>query len=152
MIKCKIKQLFILSAIGLIMIGCSQSNQDEDYIITISSSEIITSIQEPATISVTIENLSENEISWGSGSSTCQLKAFVKINNIDYSIFIHRACTYDYIPWVLDPGHIRTESLNWIGEYSHNSVFDTLDPGTYTLYGAAGDWISDSSIEVEVTD
>ncbi len=148
--KCKRKQLFLLSAIGLIMIGCSKSNQDEDYIITISSSEIVTSIQEPVTISVTIENLSENEISWGSGSSSCQLTAFVRINNKDYSIDI-KFCTADYSPWILDPNETRTESWNWIGEYFHDSVFDTLDSGTYTIYGAAGDWISESPIEVEVT-
>ncbi len=147
-------QLSILSFFVFTHFGCSlfseENNLEESYIITISSSSISASNREPILITVTIENTLENTISWGSGSSSCQLSALVRINKNDFQLPINRYCVTDMVNWELNPGQTRSESWNWVGEYDDGSLIDTLGIGNYSIYGTAGDWISKFPVEVEI--
>jgi hypothetical protein len=138
-----------LVTLTLVLVACSLFDGD-DLDISVSAPGGVVSPGEALAVEVTAENRGDSRVTWGEGSSTCQLHLEVRLDGHDYlAPAVPRICTADYVEMGLDPGQARTEVLSWAGYVLRDSL-ELLLPGTYALRGAAGsDWKS-PPIEVEI--
>ena len=131
-------RLLSFAAFTAALAGCSLGDENK-LELTVSVSNAVVSPGEAVRISVTAENVGSTRISWGHGSSTCQLHVVARVDGRDYlAPDITRICTADYVEMALDPGQGRTESFDWTGHIARDSLV-MLPPGTYGIRGAAGD-------------
>ena len=103
----------------------------------------------PFTFGITARNDGDEPITWGQGSSSCQLEAFVRVDGQDYR-FASRVCTSDLAPQGLEPGASRTERLLFEGQYFDGTTPVPLPPGEYEFRGAAGDVARSRHVKVEI--
>lgn len=97
----------------------------------------VASPQEPLFITATARNPGEGRVTWGPGSSSCQLHLVVRVDGIDRFVPITgRVCTADLATHVLKPGERRTETLAWTGEAQMGEGLESIEllpPGKYEL-------------------
>ena len=120
--------------------------------VTLTSSSEVTSPDAPVMLTVTAENRGPVRVSWGEGSSSCQLGVVVRVEGRDFSAGAYRFCTTDFVKWELDAGESHTERLEWKGDYYREADFTFVipPPGTYEVRGRAGDKAPSLPIEVRV--
>ncbi len=123
----------------LSLAACSVAPIDEGTIVvTLSTSEAIVSPQAPATISVTARNQSQERVTWGRGSSSCQLTLAVLTPAGQRYAADVRACTEDLVEQGLDAGATRTETFEWGGEAYQGGEMIFLAADSYRLIANAG--------------
>ena len=92
----------------------------------------------PGEYVVAVENNGDERITWGIGSSSCQLSLFVIADNVRHRID-WRVCTEDLIEQGLDPGESRSETFQWDGHVPDIEGQPFLLPeGRYQVIGTAG--------------
>ena len=97
-----------------------------------------------------VRNVGNGPASWGYGSSGCQLGAVVAFEGESLAIADRRVCVTDYVEHSLAPGESRTEAMSWSGSVRKDDSTELLPPGTYEVRGAAGSFVGDTFVEVEV--
>ncbi len=118
--------------------GCGLFDND-DLGVTLSADGSVTSETEPVTLTVTATNRGSDRVSWGRGSSSCQLGAVVRVAGRQVEARVnHGGCTDDLVDQALEPGESRTESFTWNGLILEGDDFAFLPAGAYQLRGAAG--------------
>ena len=123
---------------------------DASLVVTIVSSSPRLVSGEPVTLTVAVENRSDSLVTFGSGSSSCQLVSFVVVDDRMALIPVDRVCTTDAAPYRLAAGQRRSESWQWTGEALIGNERKMLAPGTYAVYGGAGEFRSPQLlIEIE---
>jgi hypothetical protein len=155
------KNKFIWPFVVLSLVACTQTFStyktrfDTDAVTNVDSDHTVqvsmriygngASSQMPATVEISIVNLTNERIMWGRGSSSCRLGLRVIDGPNEHSAFIDRMCTMDEGPYYLDPGESYTNSITWNGEVidRKNRSRRSLSPGTYELIGVAGKYRSD---------
>jgi hypothetical protein len=154
--KNKIRYLLFAVLLPGFMVGCEKCTnlepaENDDLMITISASDSVTSSSDPVDITVMAENIGEARVVWGHGSSSCQLEAFVAIEDGNFYLAVSsRICTDDVIEQGLDPGESRSESWSWDGQIIEDGGIKALPPGEYEVHGAAGEWLSSTFVKIEV--
>ena len=142
-------KMFPVACLAVFLGSCSLFD-DDDLRVTISTDEIVLSPGEELWISVTAENHGNTRISWGEGSTTCQLHLVVRFHSVDHvAPVIGRLCTSDMREMALDPGETETDVLPWTGYIYRDSLL-LLPPGKYEIRGAAGDVAKSEPVEIEV--
>lgn len=92
----------------------------------------------PGEFTVTVQNTSAERITWGMGSSSCQLSLIVIADNVRHRADF-RACTDDLGEQGLNPGETRVEVFSWGGHVPDIEGQPFLLPdGRYRVVGAAG--------------
>jgi hypothetical protein len=153
-----ILQWFCFTLAILIILGsCTPLDfNDDEYsgslLIEISASDSVVLSSDPATITVRVENRGGSRIVWGNGSSVCQLHAVVRIEGNEYLASASRVCSDDLVEQGLDPDQSRSESWDWDGHIIRHDELEVLPPGRYQVHGAAGNWVGDSRIEIEIVE
>jgi hypothetical protein len=122
-------------SLGVVLGSCSEN---ADVVVRISVEPSHVSVTTPITMTVVAENASSRRVTWGQGSSSCQLGAVVRVGQESREVFARRACTADLIEQGLDAGESRTESWEWGAEVFGEMGIDSVSPGTYLVRGAAG--------------
>lgn len=93
-------------------------------------------IRGPSPLAVT--NTGHERVTWGRGSSSCQLSMYVVVEGVRHSIS-HGICTANLGEQGLDPGETLTEVFEWGGEVHDIEGEPFLLPdGRYPLIGMAG--------------
>ena len=100
---------------------------------------------------VTARNPTDGRITWGRGSSSCQLSADVHADGAWLPILTLRICRSDMVDQGLDPGESREEFLFWDGVVMRGGVRDTLVPGRYVVRGRAGDQGASGGLAIHLT-
>ena len=98
------------------------------------------SASDPIEVKISIHNLTDRKIFWGSGSSSCIFHLLIVDDQKEYYAYFPRACTADYIQFYLRPRESRTSILKWSGKVSERGTrhIKRLQPGSYDMIGAAG--------------
>lgn len=129
--------LILSGVLGLV--GCSTDDGGDAIHFEVSAVSLVANPTEPAVLEVTVENRGPSRVTWGRGSSSCQLDLAVRIGLRDVQANVVRACTSDLVEQGLDPGERRTEELPWSGEVRRDGEVEALPAGTYPVRAAAGD-------------
>ena len=121
------------------VILCLQTDAfgSDGFALTISFTYSVVTPDELVTVTLTAMNLGDSVV-WGSGSSSCQLEAFVRIGIDDRRLTGQRLCTDDMATQGLGPGESLMEHWQWGGEVLIGDRVDTLPEGTYQIVAAAG--------------
>lgn len=111
---------------------------------------VVVSAQEFKAFEVTAVNHGDERVTWGSGSSSCQLGLVVldatgRRHNIDF-----RVCTADLVERGLNPGESRKESFLWDGTIWVDEEMQNLRLGQYRVFGVAGDFQQSEPLTVTV--
>jgi len=128
--------------------GCSFGD-DNALDLTASASSAVLTLGEEVRITVTAVNRGSTRVSWGWGSSTCQLHFVVRLGARDYPAATNRICTADWVEAALNPGESRTEHVDWTGWVVRDSA-ELLPAGTYDIRGAAGKLWKSPPVALEV--
>ncbi len=100
--------------------------------------DLAVSPSDPGTFVVSAENKGNSRITWGMGSSSCQLSLFAVADDIRHRID-SRVCTADFVEQGLNPGERRSETFQWDGHIPDIEGQPFLLPeGRYHVIGAAG--------------
>lgn len=147
-------KLAVVLILALTNAGCffRDGQESASLRITISSTGKTTSSLEKTQLNVTAENRGGRRAEWGVGSSSCQLESKVRVGGRLYLIAADRPCTDDISAQGLDAGTARTENLPWSGQIWKSGNLVQLEPGSYEVYGAAGDFLSRTSILIDITE
>lgn len=128
------------TAIGWIVlcIGCADPLGVSLVAVDVDGSVTVSPMEREA-FNVTAQNLSEERVVWGFGSSSCQFGLVVEDHdgirhNVDF-----RDCTTDLVEHALDAEESRTETFLWGGTILLDSQWQVLPSGEYRLFGLAGD-------------
>lgn len=135
-----------LAALATLLVTAACSSLE----VTVTSSSEVTSPDAPVMLTVTAENRGQFRVGWGEGSSSCQLKAVIRVEGSDFAAMPARICTMDFVKWELDAGESLTESWEWRGDYYDNLTVVVPAPGTYEVRGMAGDRTPGLPIEITV--
>jgi hypothetical protein len=95
-------------------------------------------------------NLSDSVIVWGEGSSTCQLRAYVRTVVQLLRTSEDRGCTRDIVTWALYPRQTRREAFRWDGRVIRDGSIGSLPSGRYRVFAAAGALALSYGIRVRV--
>jgi len=107
------------------------------------------SVEEPVDVFVRVENLSDDRLLLGYGSSSCGISSFVVIDGqVELWPVIRRICTMDSSPIYLAPRASETTTLPWNGDVQ-DDPFRRLAPGKYKIVGVAGQQRG-SAVTIEV--
>lgn len=124
-----------------VAMGCTSVVAPNPLQVTTSADPAVTSPAEPAVVRVTVTNLGDERVTWGRGSSTCQLHLLVRVGGVDLPASYTRICSLDLDELSLKPGASRTEGIRWAGHVQGKNSGDPprlLMPGLYKVRGAAG--------------
>jgi hypothetical protein len=100
---------------------------------------VVVSPMEQEGFNVTAQNLGDERVVWGAGSSSCQLGLEVIHGNGERHDINFRDCTDDLVEQGLDPGESLTETFVWGGTILLDGDWQTLPSGDYRLIGRAGE-------------
>jgi hypothetical protein len=123
--------------LAVLATGCLILGPDALTLSAVAERDVATA-DEPARIRVTARNNGYDRVQWGHGSSTCQLHIAIREDTTWHRAMGGRFCTGDYAPHVLEPGHSRTEHIDWNGAVLRETGFVRLPPGRYEVRAAAG--------------
>ncbi len=144
-------QLILVGAL-LFVVGCSLFEDEGNLVLEISASAGLVSSTEPVTLTVIATNRGSSRVTWGKGSSTCQLATVVRVEGKEYGApDLTKVCTTDLVEAGLDPGETRTEVFDWRGHATLPDTVRLLPPGKYGLRGAAGKKAWSDPVVIEVT-
>lgn len=117
--------------------GCANMGP-EGLVISTEVLESTASVNDPARVRVTAANVGLTRVTWGPGSSSCQLWLQVRTGNGGaFAPVDGRVCTADLVTPALEPGESRTETLSWSGRAQVGDSIVVLEPGVYQLRGLA---------------
>jgi hypothetical protein len=140
-----------LSALLVLLAGgCASIVAPDELRVSIAAEDAVVAPGEPALIHVTATNAGERPVSWGPGSSNCQLHLLVRVEGGERFAPINRICTGDSRMYTLRPGESRTESMTWEGIVQQGDAVVRLEPGTYEVRGAAGRFATSRPVPIEV--
>jgi hypothetical protein len=131
--------LLVLTAVA---VGACSPAEPQGLVVSAVAEDSVAAPGSPAVIRVTSTNTGDAEVSWGPGSSTCQLALLVHVDGTDLRALDNvRACTRDLRTHSLAPGESHTETLRWSGGVSAPDGVPpsdaVLEPGTYEVRGFA---------------
>lgn len=118
--------------------GCSSVFAPGELRVIVRLESSVASPAKPAAAHVTATNIGDGQVTWGPGSSTCQLHLLVRVDGTDFFAPVDRLCTADSRMYSLEPGESRTETLLWAGRVQRGNSVVFLESGTYEVRGAAG--------------
>lgn len=154
MARSMIRRTGIVLGMGVLLCRCSTLNDDSSglvvFDVSVSADRYWTSSVDPCTLTVTVENSGNIRGLWGTGSSSCQLGAQVRLGHSDFPMVIDRVCSDDLAEQGLDAGAWRTERWIWDGRIFIGTSMKRLPAGIYRVFGAAGMWKSPESVEIEI--
>jgi len=127
----------LLGAAGLASVGCGDLFGGSDLQLTLAVSDTLVGPERPVTVTLTATSTGD-AVTWGQGSSSCQLTAVVRVAGRDHSIDL-RGCTDDLVLQGVIADGTRVEQWTWSGEYLVDTGFEPLPAGRYELYALAGD-------------
>lgn len=130
-------RLAVIASVAMSTTGCLNLLPKEDLRISLDVSDTRVRPDAPITLTVNASNTGDEPITWGEGSSSCQLSAVVLVGTDEFPVDV-RVCTMDLVPQELAPGETRTESWEWRGELLVQGRVDTLPRGEYRVQAFAG--------------
>jgi hypothetical protein len=136
--KPKASCLAVVATLVAATIGCSDVLWDEGLGLTVTFSDSVVTPDQPVLVTLTAMNLGDSVV-WGTGSSSCQLDAFVLIGAEERRIDVLRGCTDDLATQGLGRGDARTERWPWNGAALIEGAADTLPAGVYEVVAVAGE-------------
>jgi len=143
--------IFCIAALSVLVAGgCASVLAPSDLRVSIAVERAFVSPGSPTLIHVTATNAGERPVSWGPGSSSCQLHLVVRVDGQEQFAPSPRVCTADSRMYTLRPGESRTESLEWEGLVQRGTAVVHLEPGTYEVRGAAGRLVMSETVLVEI--
>jgi hypothetical protein len=122
---------------GMPGVGCSKPTVADPLRIVLQTSDTLVRPDAPITLTVTATNEGGEPVTWGEGSSSCQLRVIVVVGTDEIPVGL-RPCTRDFVPLTLAAGDLRTESWEWRGNIALDGKLDTLPGGEYRLQALAG--------------
>jgi hypothetical protein len=125
-----------IALLAVIATGCGLVSPQALHVEAFAE-QAVASPEAPALITVTATNVGESRVTWGPGSSTCQLGLIVRVGGGDHHATAERICTADTRTFVLEPGESRSEVLEWDGQAQVDGEVVRLEPGDYELRGVA---------------
>lgn len=145
-------RVVLFFALAVLCAGCALLDDDDSarLEIGVSASSDTLAPESPIELTVKAFNSGEKPILLGIGSSSCWMSAVVRIDGVDLPIVDDRICTQDVAGQELAAGASRVESFSWSGTVIGDTGFEQLEPGTYRVYGKAGEFLSESFITIEV--
>jgi len=151
------KSYLIYSLVLMGIVGCYAQNEisqkisysidevtgvdpESDVQITMTISGDIISDSSPIEVRIIIQNLTDERIVYGGGSSSCRCHLLIVDGHNEYRGYIPRFCTADHRPYNLEPGESKTCLLKWTGEILERDVRSRkrLAPGSYEMVGQTG--------------
>jgi len=93
------------------------------------------------TLTVAVENPSDQVVTLGHGSSSCQFSTVICFDDKDRGMPSMRLCTADMGPLSLAPGARRTEHWVWNGDVVVDGTIRSLPSGDYEVKGVAGNQV-----------
>ena len=151
----RFNRLFALICVLLLASGCDSEGiapgdgtGDSPILVTAQLSASTVSVSAPITVTIRLENVGDQQIVWGAGSSGCRLWVRVLVDEIEYPA-ADLACITDYIEYSLEPGGVDTTELEWNGRFLRDGEMQVLAAGSYDLIGLGGDYRSER-VTVEV--
>jgi len=137
------------AAVVLAVVGCGNP-LDVTLISLVVNGEPVVSPGSPSEFMVTVENTGSERITWGMGSSSCQLSLFVIADGIRHPVN-HEVCTDDLGEQGLNAGERRTEDFEWGGAVPdiEGEPF-VLPEGRYRMIAAAGSVAESNALWVTV--
>ena len=121
--------------------GCGSNtcepNRLPDLVVTLEASSLTVSPQNPVNLTVRIKNNSDEQLIWGSGSSTCRLWAVVLVEGHELLTVPMPFCTCDFVNYHIEPGETDTQVDVWNGQVWDQGIID-LPAGEYGVVGVAG--------------
>jgi hypothetical protein len=117
--------------------GCALTAPESLHVVAVAENAVATP-ERPAVIAVTVTNEGNRRVTYGSGSSTCQLHLLVRVDGLHRFAATERICTADHRTHTLEPGASRMETLEWDGRAWIGNEAVQLEPGDYEVRGAAG--------------
>lgn len=117
--------------------GCLILFPKEELRLSLDVSDTRVRPDAPIALTITAANTGDEVVTWGEGSSSCQLSAIVFVGTDEFPIDL-RMCTADVVPQELAPDGTRTESWEWRGELLVQGRVDTLPRGEYRIQAVAG--------------
>lgn len=142
----------LLLAGGVATGACSSNVASGELQVAAYTSSTLATPSRPITLRVTARNVGSANVTWGSGSSTCQFALLVRVDGEDLDAPVNRVCTMDLRTLSLGPGESRTEIMEWTGlvHRVREAPAVLLAPGTYELRAAAGRAAVSEPVLVEV--
>ncbi len=149
---------YLLLAVCLLLAGCllvpgCTLLAPHGLLVEAVAVDAVAAPDNPAMVRVTATNTGSTTVTWGRGSSTCQLHLRVRIDGVEYFAPDGRVCTRDLRTHALGPGESRTEGIDWSGWIQRGEGPDTrerLAPGKYELLGAAGHVAHSAAMLIEL--
>jgi hypothetical protein len=136
--RTNVRALELVAVCGIVLVvGCGDSLSVDVVAVGVDGSPVV-SPMEPGSFAVTADNLRDERIVWGSGSSSCQLGLTVEDADGLWHDIDFRECTADVVEQGLDPGESRTETFLWGGWIVVDEQIRTLPSGQYRVRGGAG--------------
>jgi hypothetical protein len=132
-----------------IILGCADPLAVEVFSVDVDGAPVV-SPMEQAAFQVTAVNRGNERVTWGTGSSSCQLGLTVQDADAQRHSIDFRICTSDQVEQGLDPGASRTETFLWGGWIVLNGETRTLPSGEYRVRGVAGEREESAPILVTV--
>ena len=137
----RFNRLFALICVLLLASGCDSEGiapgdgtGDSPILVTAQLSASTVSVSAPITVTIRLENVGDQQIVWGAGSSGCRLWVRVLVDEIEYPAD-DLACVTDYIEYSLQPGGVDTTNLEWNGRILRDGEMQVLAVGSYDLIG-----------------
>jgi hypothetical protein len=131
----------VAAVVGTVLLvaasACAFTTPESLYLVAVAENGAATP-EQPAVIEVTVTNEGNRRVTYGSGSSTCQLHLLVRVDGADRFAATERICTADHRTYTLEPGASRMETLEWDGRAWIGDEAVHLEPGEYEVRGAAG--------------
>jgi hypothetical protein len=141
---------WVAASLVLMTGGCASILAPTGLHVTIAAEDAVVAPERPITIHVTATNVGDRSVTWGPGSSTCQLHLLVHVEQEEQFAPVRRVCTADSRMFRLHPGESRTEVIEWDGLVHQGGELVRLAPGTYDVRGAAGRFAVSEPRPIEV--
>lgn len=142
----------LVLSLAVVMAGACSPFGSDQLELTVTVVQPFLAPDDPAIFEVTAVNRGIGRVTWGPGSSTCQLHLLVRVDEEDVGAAVDRACSLLPVTHSLDPGQARSEIIPWEGRILSSTGIVALEPGVYEVRAVARPVATSDPVSITVVD